>query len=131
MLVNLEPQRLSLFLWNRYGNDLFSESARGNRLGGAALTLDGELVLSFTSYLILRRDVLRRYTHMAAGERAGEAFAQHRVFQLSIAHPIAPARIRQNVWSAAHRSRPPGFDQLRVPRRHRPCRTRYSSQTRA
>ena len=85
------------------GDDLPVEDAGVHRNLGPALALGGERVLVLARDDVAPADLLGGHAHVASLDRAGQAFLQHRVDDLGVAHPIAPARALQQIRGVAHR----------------------------
>ena len=112
VLVGVEGDHVALHL-DLDRDDLALEAAFADRRGGAGLALEREGVLLVAGDLVLGGDVLRRHTHMAGAERAGER-AHHHVDGRSVAHLLAPAGGRQAVGPARHALGTAGEAEFRI-----------------
>ena len=95
-------------------DDLAIEHARLHRDLGAALALGGERVLLLARDAVAPRDFLGGHAHVAAFDGAGQSFLQHRVDDLGVPHPVAPAGALQQERRVAHRLGAAGQHQVDV-----------------
>ena len=93
------------------GNDLIVEHSLLDRLAGAGVAADGEIVLRAAGELEFTGAAVAVDAHGLAAVDIPEAVVDHRVDQLGIAHAVALAGLGEQVGGAAHALHAAGDDQ--------------------
>ena len=101
MLILVESLRpLAAFQFDR--RDFILELARRLRCRKTRLRSFGPTILRLAGNLAGFDKVLGVPAGMFTGKGVVEAIAQHAVVHLSVAHPIAPAAVGDEIWSHVH-----------------------------
>ena len=85
-----------------------------DRLGRAPLALGRKRILIGARHVVAGGDLLRRDAHVAGVDRARQPFAEHRIDDLAVAHPVAPPRALQQIRRVRHRLGAAGDDRVDV-----------------
>ena len=95
-------------------HDLGLEDAGGDRLAGAGVASDGEIVLLRPAEVVLLGTELAAGSHVLAAVHVPQAVQDHGVKKFSVAESIAFAGLGEQVGRAAHALHAAGHDQRRV-----------------
>ncbi len=110
LLVGGDGECGALRLGNRHRDHFIAKLAGVQRRGVPLLALQGVLVLALPGDLELLRHVGGLDDHVAAVGRVPQSIVDHAVDQGGIAHPVAEARLVQQIRGATHALHATGHD---------------------